>query len=324
LSPVFVISLPRSGSTLLTRLLAANENIATHAEPWFMLPLIYMPKKEGVSAVYSHSASSRAIRDVVKTLAESNKDWNQIVRKIALDIYSSLSSSENENCQYFLDKTPRYHLIVNDLASIFPEAKFIILTRDPLSCLSSGIETWGKGQMRLHGQWIDLLEGPKNLAGALTTLKDRCIKISYEDLTEETDKTLIKLYEFLLLDYDEETLSVQASIRGSMGDPKADDKSKKQVDAISINKYKKTLGTAYRKGMAKRYINKLDEKDLNILGYSKEELFNRIDALPSSCDKLLGDVVIGFASWLWQVFDFGFLRRRLLKIKSGKFPYIEN
>ena len=44
---IFLISLPRSGSTLLQKMLTVSPEIYSVAEPWLMLPLAFMLKKEG-------------------------------------------------------------------------------------------------------------------------------------------------------------------------------------------------------------------------------------------------------------------------------------
>ena len=38
--PIFIFSAPRSGSTLLQRVLAAHTQVATASEPWILLPLL--------------------------------------------------------------------------------------------------------------------------------------------------------------------------------------------------------------------------------------------------------------------------------------------
>jgi hypothetical protein len=40
-TPLFLLSLPRSGSTLAQRILAAHAGIATTSEPWILLPYLY-------------------------------------------------------------------------------------------------------------------------------------------------------------------------------------------------------------------------------------------------------------------------------------------
>ena len=39
-TPVFIFSLPRSGSTLTQRVLTAHDGVASAAEPWVLLPLL--------------------------------------------------------------------------------------------------------------------------------------------------------------------------------------------------------------------------------------------------------------------------------------------
>ncbi|MFV1990599.1 MAG: sulfotransferase, partial [Acidimicrobiales bacterium] len=46
--PAFLLSLPRSGSTLLQRLLGAHSMVATVAEPWLLIPPLYALRDEGV------------------------------------------------------------------------------------------------------------------------------------------------------------------------------------------------------------------------------------------------------------------------------------
>ena len=52
-APIFVFSLPRSGSTLLQRVLMSHNDISSVAEPWILLPQIYSLKKEGTLSEYS-------------------------------------------------------------------------------------------------------------------------------------------------------------------------------------------------------------------------------------------------------------------------------
>ena len=51
--PIFIFSLPRAGSTLVQRVLAAHDDIATTSEPWILLPFLFSTKEQGVYAEYS-------------------------------------------------------------------------------------------------------------------------------------------------------------------------------------------------------------------------------------------------------------------------------
>src|SRR5262249_20278294 len=48
-TPILLLSLPRSGSTLVQRVLAAHPGVATASEPWLLLPLL-LPLRDDVPA----------------------------------------------------------------------------------------------------------------------------------------------------------------------------------------------------------------------------------------------------------------------------------
>src|SRR5688500_15750036 len=62
-TPLFLLSLPRSGSTLAQRILAAHEAIATASEPWILLPYLYTLRERGAYAEYNHRVLVRAVED---------------------------------------------------------------------------------------------------------------------------------------------------------------------------------------------------------------------------------------------------------------------
>jgi len=82
IKPIFVFSLPRSGSTLMQRILGSSTEISTVSEPWILLPLFYALKKEGVYAEYGHDV----LVDAVEDLCDWGKkgQWNLHASKIDL------------------------------------------------------------------------------------------------------------------------------------------------------------------------------------------------------------------------------------------------
>ena len=158
-APIFIFSLPRSGSTLLQRVLMSHSQIASVAEPWLMLPFCYAHKKKGVLAEYSHSVSTDAFADFINNLPNGENDYFEALNEFACTLYQK-QCMNNET--YFLDKTPRYYFIVPEILEIFPDAKFIFLFRNPLHVMSSIIQTWCDGNLRkLYSYERDLNLGPK-------------------------------------------------------------------------------------------------------------------------------------------------------------------
>ena len=100
-----------------------------------------MSKKHGVFGYYGHTQAVNAFKRIEKDLGEDFIDKR--IAEFSMSIYSAYACNSE---RYFLDKTPRYYHILNDLIRIFPNAKFIILTRNPISIFASSIEGLRKTQ----------------------------------------------------------------------------------------------------------------------------------------------------------------------------------
>jgi hypothetical protein len=81
-TPVFLLSLPRSGSTLAQRILASHTEVATTSEPWLLLPYLYTLRDHGVYAEYSHSTMVTAIRELCSSFPSGEKDYLDEVRRL--------------------------------------------------------------------------------------------------------------------------------------------------------------------------------------------------------------------------------------------------
>jgi hypothetical protein len=81
---------------------------------------------------------NRALQDFFQELPAGEEDYLREVRSLALRLYEDAAGPD---ARYFLDKSPPYHLVVEDLARLFPEAKLIFLWRNPLAVVASIVET---------------------------------------------------------------------------------------------------------------------------------------------------------------------------------------
>ena len=157
-APIFLLSLPRSGSTLLQRMLATHPAIATGPEPTFLLPLLHIDATDGVAAIYDQRYTSQAVEDFMASTPRGSQTFDEMVRAAATTVYVRASP---RGTRYFLDKTPKYHIIVEDILRIFPDSPAIVLWRNPLSVIASLMSTWGGGDGRwiLHHFRLDLYRG---------------------------------------------------------------------------------------------------------------------------------------------------------------------
>lgn len=277
LKPIFLFSLPRSGSTLLQRIMMSHSKISSTAEPWILLPLVYMSRKGGSVSEYSAETSREAIEDLKSGMAGGIGSYSLKLRGFVDSIYQSLST---EGDIYFLDKTPRYYLIIKDIAELFPDAKFIFLFRNPVQVYASILSTFG-GFKALYANAIDLESGPVLLSEGYEFLKNRAIGIRYEDFVIDPLQELKRIADYLSIDIEPEMLTKfhQQAMPGRMGDPTGVNEYV-EVSRQSMDKWRAVFNSGFRKKVLTNYINKLSEETLAIQGYSKQAILDEVSANP--------------------------------------------
>ena len=114
---IFIISLPRSGSTLLQHILASHSKIGSSAEPWILLHQIFAIKPNGIIASYSGHTGQVALTEFIEQIDDGYSVYNESIRKMALHLYRAYLKGINKD--FFLDKTSRNYLILPELFKLF-------------------------------------------------------------------------------------------------------------------------------------------------------------------------------------------------------------
>lgn len=284
--PLFLFSLPRSGSTLLQRILACHPEIKTTAEPWLLLPWLAPITALPGSAAYNYHHAREAIDDFTQHLSEGRSSYLSAVRKAANRLYADVA----EEHAYFLDKTPRYHLIIDEIAEAFPEARLIILWRNPLAAAASMMDTWSSGRWNLHRFEIDLREGVINLLRAQEQHQERLLEIRFEQLLAEPEAQFSRLLKYLELEADPRILSDfhQVDVSGRMGDPTGV-KKYRQLNTENASRWVTAFSNPLRHRWAKSYIDWLGNERLQRMGYDRHELLDTLNHSPTTARHLASD-----------------------------------
>jgi hypothetical protein len=264
----------------------SHRDVASVAEPWLLLPLLYATRRNGVIAEYSHRLCSQAIHGFIQQLPGRELEWKAAIRGFSVALYGKHC---REGERYFLDKTPRYFLLAQEIMDVFPDAKFVYLFRNPVHVFASIVDTWAAGRLnRLRDNWIDLNAGPRLLSESYRLSGGRSYGIRYEDLVLDPGPTLSGLCQYLEIDFNESMLDKFASqiMHGKLGD-KTGSARYSNITPTPLEGWKKCFSTRFRKGIVRRYITSIGQKDLKTLGYDLDSILSEIDRLPNAVGALI-------------------------------------
>lgn len=140
--PVFIVSAPRSGSTLLFETLSAAPDACTIGNESHQL----------IEGIPSLNPQRRGFDSNRLTAADATPEVVAALRDrfhAVLHDRDGRKPAPGERVR-MLEKTPKNALRIPFLRAVFPEAKFIYLHRDPRQVLGSMIDGWQHGGFRMY------------------------------------------------------------------------------------------------------------------------------------------------------------------------------
>jgi len=317
--PIFILSLPRAGSTLLQRKLSEHSEISTTDEPWILLPLLMSRQEHSVTGIHDQTVLVRALQDFTDQLPGGQADWDDAVRLFAETLYAKSTPAQE---RYFLDKTPRYSLVSADLLRTFPDARFVILWRDPIAVVASVNQTWGNGKWAVHRQEVDLFAGLKGLCDAAIMLGDRAFVLRYEQLLAAPAQTLTNLFEWL--DLDPTALREECECRvlnGQMGDPKRHGDSG-EIRSTGNGDWRQKPLNPLRRRWLRRYLDWIGAERMVLMGYDLSVWKVDLAATPTTFHHLLGDLVRMAFAPVYRTIDYPVLRKKLRNTWRGQRNFV--
>ncbi len=187
----FLLGLPRSGTTLLSVMLGKHPDVCCPPEPWLMLAIEALGKVS-----HRHPADSQVLGGALAEFL-GDKGAQHVARIAAMEAYNRKLAEAG--LSWFVDKTPRYYLILPYLQQLFPAAKFVWLQRNPLAVAASYKSTWGMDLPQLLSMGIDnwayydLIVGPRRLMEFSRQTGGTPYWVKYEDLVESPEPTIQSL-----------------------------------------------------------------------------------------------------------------------------------
>ncbi len=175
--PIFIVGMPRSGTTLVERILSSHPEVHSAGE----LPN-FAQQVERLSGIQGQGLLSPAIIDRARHM-----DWERLGR-----CYIDSTRPQTASRPRFIDKLPHNFLYIGFIAQALPHARIICLRRHPMdTCLSNFRESFSPNSS-FHGYSFDLLDigrfhiqFERMMAHWRTVLPGRVLEVDYETLVAD-------------------------------------------------------------------------------------------------------------------------------------------
>jgi hypothetical protein len=275
---LFVIGAPRSGTTMLERMLSAHSMIQGGPEPHLLTPLAHLGPWDKVDkAPYDHVLAAESQKLFIDQLPNKDLDYWEACRAYCDVLYGRFleASGARPIC---LDKTPAYALILPFMMKVFPDAKFVVLTRHPLAMFSSFANSFFDGDYEVAHKYNPIISRyVPALAAFLRQDEVPFLHVRYEDLVKDPESWFEKICAHIEIPFEKDAIEY-----GSKGDQ---DQPKGLGDPIGVKQHSRPTTASLKKWVqelasdpAKRklmedVIGQLDPADLETLGYPVDGLW---------------------------------------------------
>lgn len=272
---ILVLSPPRSGSTMLQRILGSHSEVQTHPEPHILTPLAFQGVYHQVdSARYNHRVAAQALREFVDFLPRKEDDYLDACREYCRVLYGRARDVNGK--RFFLDKTPNYaDTILPFIARLLPKARFIVLTRHPLALLSSDAHTFHQGNYdRAHYSRDVIGTFVPAIAAFLREPPVPLIHVRYEDLVTDPQAQVHRLLDFVGLPFEPGCIDFgeKKHINKTYGDPKIEQHSRPVASSVDTW-VKDLIQVPARERLCRQIVAGVPARDLATFGFPAETLW---------------------------------------------------
>jgi tetratricopeptide (TPR) repeat protein len=193
--PIFIVGLPRSGSTLIEQILASHSLV------------------EGTQELLDIERIVLSMQTYPAALAELEpRDFGRLGEQYMTDTRAYRSGKP-----FFIDKMPNNFRYLGIIHLMLPNAKIIDVRREPMACCFSNLkQLFAAGQEFTYSS-EDIARYYRNYLQAMRhwegVLPGRVLRLWYEDVVQDLEGNVRRMFEFCGLDFEPACLDFHRTVR---------------------------------------------------------------------------------------------------------------
>jgi hypothetical protein len=204
--PIFIVGMPRSGTTLLQGILCNSKKYFPMPETHFFSRVAYGLPEKNLSRE-NREQMGRILKRKSKISVDENV-WQRF--QTQKEIFEYLIGGFNKHRKgTFLEKTPRHVYFYSQILKHYPDAKFICMIREPRNTVSSLLTMSRKRQKSV----IRISLFYNKIANAIIKIMHNrnVLVVKYENLVNQPDQALKNICQFIHLPFDSKLIQTVAA-----------------------------------------------------------------------------------------------------------------
>ena len=202
--PIFIVGLPRAGSTLLEQIIASHSQVDGTLELPNMLSLAY--RLRGREKISVDGRYPKILHDLTPEQLEAFGE--QFIEETQI---------HRQGAPFFIDKMPNNFRHIGLISLVLPNAKIIDARRHPMACCFSGFkQLFAEGQEFTYGlenvgayyrEYVKLMDHWDEV------LPGKILHVQYEDVVADTETQVHRILDYLDLPFEQACLDFHKTKR---------------------------------------------------------------------------------------------------------------